>query len=42
MGISKTSTPNTFLATKDDYGDFILEYEAKIDPDLNAGVHNKK
>jgi len=37
-GISKINTPNTFLATKDMYGDFILEYEAKIDPDLNAGV----
>lgn len=38
VGISKTNTPNTFLATKELYSDFILEYEAKIDPDLNAGV----
>ncbi len=37
-GISKLNTPNTFLATKEMYGDFILEYEAQIDPDLNAGV----
>ncbi len=38
IGVSKTNTPNTFLATKADYGNFILEYEAMIDPSLNAGV----
>ncbi len=38
IGVSKMSTPNTFLATKKNYTDFILEYEAKIDPDLNSGV----
>ncbi|MCK4921516.1 MAG: DUF1080 domain-containing protein [Bacteroidales bacterium] len=38
IGISKMGTPNSFLATKEDYGDFILEYEAKNDPSLNAGV----
>lgn len=38
VGISKLNTPNTFLATKKMYDDFILEYEAKIDPSLNAGV----
>ncbi len=32
------NTPNTFLATKEKYDNFILEYEAKIDPLLNAGV----
>ena len=37
-GISKMNTPNTFLATKSDYSDFILEYEALNDPSLNAGV----
>lgn len=37
-GISKMNTPNTFLATKSDYSDFILEYEAQNDPSLNAGV----
>ena len=26
IGISKTNTPNTFLATKKQYGDFILEF----------------
>ena len=38
VGTSKMGTPNTFFATKADYSDFILEYEAKIDPILNAGV----
>lgn len=38
QGISKINTRNTFLATENMYGDFILEYEAKIDPALNAGV----
>lgn len=38
IGTSKMNTPNTFLATKKEYSDFILEYEAKIDPSLNAGV----
>jgi hypothetical protein len=38
IGVSKTKTPNTFLATKDIYGDFILEYEMKMDRGLNSGV----
>jgi hypothetical protein len=38
VGISKTNTPNTFLATEKDYDNFILEYEAKMDPALNSGV----
>lgn len=38
IGVSKPNTPNTFLATEKDYGDFILEFETKIDEDLNAGV----
>jgi hypothetical protein len=37
-GISKSNTPNSFLATKTEYGDFILEYEARIDDELNSGV----
>ena len=37
-GVSKVGTPNTFLATKKEYSDFILEYEAKIDSGLNSGV----
>jgi len=38
IGISKTRTPNTFMATKKVYGDFILEYEMKMDRGLNSGV----
>ena len=38
VGISKLNTPNTFLATRIEYGDFILEYEAKLDNSLNSGV----
>lgn len=38
VGVAKMNTPNTFLVTKVEYSDFILEYETKIDPSLNAGV----
>ena len=38
IGVSKLNTPNTFLATKKEYSDFILEYEAKMDDGLNSGV----
>ncbi len=38
IGISKMNTPNTFLATKKTYKDFILEFEFKIDDGLNSGV----
>jgi len=37
-GVSKIGSPNTFLATKKVYGDFILEYEMKMDRGLNSGV----
>ena len=35
VGISKMNTPNTFLATKKTYTNFILEYEVKLDDGLN-------
>ena len=38
IGISKLNTPNTFLATKKMYGDFILEFDFKVDDGLNSGV----
>ncbi|MDR2815275.1 MAG: DUF1080 domain-containing protein [Proteiniphilum sp.] len=38
IGISKMNTPNTFLATKKMYGNFILEFEFKVDDGLNSGV----
>ena len=38
VGISKMNTPNTFLATDKEYGDFILEFDFKVDDGLNSGV----
>ena len=38
IGLTRTGTPNTFMATKEVYGDFILEYEMKMDRGLNSGV----
>ena len=38
VGVSKLKTPNSFLATKKTYKDFILEFEFKIDNGLNSGV----
>ena len=37
-GITKTGTPNTFLCTEKNYGNFILELEVKVDPALNSGI----
>lgn len=38
IGISEMNTPNTFLATTEHYGDFILEFDFKVDDGLNSGV----
>lgn len=38
IGTSKSGTPNTFLATNKEYGDFILELDYKIEEGLNSGV----
>ncbi len=38
IGVSKIKTPNTFMATREIYSDFILEYEMKMDRGLNSGV----
>lgn len=38
VGRSVPNTPNSFLCTKRDYSDFVLEYEFKVDPELNSGV----
>lgn len=37
VGTSVPNTPNSFLCTRD-YGDFVLEYEFKVHPELNSGV----
>lgn len=38
VGVSETGTPNTFMATEKMYGDFILEFEVRVDARLNSGV----
>lgn len=38
VGISKMGTPNTFLRSNKMYGDFILEFDFKVDDGLNSGV----
>jgi hypothetical protein len=38
VGTCVPNTPNTFLCTEKAYGDFVLEYEFKVDPRLNSGV----
>ncbi len=38
IGTSKLNTPNSFLATKAIYADFILEFEVLIEFGLNSGV----
>ncbi len=38
VGASVVNTPNSFLCTGKTYGDFILEYDFKVDARLNSGV----
>ncbi len=38
VGYTKANTDNSFLCTKKDYGDFILEFEFRVDDALNSGV----
>jgi hypothetical protein len=38
VGTVVLGSPNTFLCTNREYGDFILEFEVKVDPELNSGV----
>ena len=37
-GKTVLKTPNSFLASDKEYGDFILELEFKVDPKLNSGI----
>jgi len=37
-GTTSANTPNTFLATKQTYGDFVLSVELWVDPDINSGI----
>jgi hypothetical protein len=38
VGTAVRNAGNTFLCTETTYGDFILEYDFKVDPKLNSGV----
>jgi len=38
IGTSKMNTPNSFMATKKKYGDFILEFDVFVENGLNSGV----
>lgn len=38
VGTTVFGEPNTFLVTEKDYGDFILEFEFKVDSSMNSGV----
>jgi Domain of Unknown Function (DUF1080) len=38
VGTSELNTPTSYLCTEKTYGDFILEFEFKVDPKLNSGV----
>lgn len=37
-GTSVVNEPNSFLASEKIYGDFIMEFEFKVDNDLNSGI----
>lgn len=38
VGTTVMGEPNSFLATDKEYGDFILEFEYKVDSTMNSGV----
>jgi hypothetical protein len=38
VGTTAEGSGNSFLCTLKEYGDFVLEFEVKFDPELNSGV----
>ena len=38
VGSTVANTPNSFLCTNQEYGDFILELELKVDDKMNSGI----
>jgi len=38
VGVTAEGSPNSFLCTTKEYGDFVLEFDVKVDPALNSGV----
>ncbi len=39
VGFTAVGSPNSFLCTQEDYSDFELRFEVKVDDGLNSGVH---
>ncbi len=37
-GTTVANSPNSFLATRKQYSDFVLEFEVLVDPQINSGV----
>lgn len=38
VGTTVANTPNSFMATEKEYGDFILEVDLKVDNSMNSGI----
>ena len=38
VGSTVANTPNSFMATEKEYGDFILELDLKVDNSMNSGI----
>jgi len=38
VGTAVQGSPNSFLCTDKEYGDFVLEFDVKVDPAMNSGV----
>lgn len=38
LGTAVLGSPNSFLCTEKEYGNFVLEFEVNVDPALNSGV----
>lgn len=38
IGTTVANSPNTFLCTRKQYDDFVLEFEVMVDPAINSGV----
>lgn len=38
VGVTRANQPNSFLCTKEEYGDFELDLEFKVDRELNSGI----
>jgi Domain of Unknown Function (DUF1080) len=38
VGTTSEGSPNSFLCTREEYGDFELRFEVKVAPELNSGV----